>query len=1258
MKKKLFLLSFILLITLPFFLAIKDSPVQSYTDFFIRGGHHATESYYSWSSENFGSNHSGDVWRLVPFSLFYFLFTNVLKLSSGISQLIICGSLFLIGFFSYIKVVPRLLEDFNLNSVAIKLSAFFYVFNTYTLTQFGNSFLLVIPYLILPLQILLLLKAFETKRYLKFTVFLAIINAVCFGINLIFNVISFLVLTAVAIIKLNKRARVRPKLLLGFFLTSYALTLMLCSFWILPQVFSSLTDPTTTHYVLNSEQFYNSDSSALHVLRGLGEWGFFGSQNGIPYNNFATTFKLNPLVIIAGYLFPFLAISAVFFYQQNRKLHKQIVWLIVALALIFIIIIGTYPSFPTSSVMGQAFKRIPFAMAFRNTYKFASIEMLLICLLLTISLSGISNNWISKKKWLLRLGGITVAAFICINAFPFFTNQIYSKSIQINKIPPYWQSTASFINTQPNSGSNSVFMLPNQYFEALRWDGTLKAFSRNLEETLFRPNVVHNSCKGCGQYLTSNFLEYTYNNLSSPGIFKLLGLTGNSLVIQRNDFDSKYYNVQTPEEVKSLLVSQKDVEKTKTIGALDTYKINKNEVNPLFYSPRKIIATNSLNSFSAIANQNDRSASLILSNTLGTKDTYTTPHSNYYQPLFRSNNTLIDTSKATSDVKTPRKDSFKLTNSTTTANYRVSYTSVDGNYTLNLRRLVNPISINGRQVTDATNGTIDLKLGDYGTSPIVVEIQQHSLLLKPNKSNNELGNFAFNPNDSSAKVYSTRSLGPNLAMNGSLEAGTWQPKVGNCAQTTPNAQINMKLQKGGASDGTSSLLLYAKDDSACTYTPPLSNFHSGTYYFSFDAKRVRGSNPSYCVWNGKECVTYSKVNGKSEWTSHAQAVYLNSNASNFYLYLYAQKANYVESQAQYDNVKIYSLSQPIKTIRYALPAGNSKIDTVRLNSGKQSFQTNLTLSPNNLIDNGSFKDGPWQSKAQNCTDKTGTSTLGMKVVKDSVVGAALKLSTSGLITACTNSAYANNYTKGGIYLATFKYRVLNGKTAKVCIWNGRTCIASKDFTPKDHTWHSASELVVTDKGYQPLSVYLYAPEGTASDILYTDISMRQIENSFVNSYSLSNDTLHEIAPAKLSFKEIDPTRYELDVATTDPSLVTFSQSYHPDWKAYVVKSTPKTLLQKLKWNVGLWKRYSIPNSQHIVANGYANGWWIDPVHIPSSFQASTGRYHMIIDYSPQSLVNMGLVVSGVTLVGCVGYLVRSYLPKRRHFKGWRYVGRR
>ncbi|MEA2020142.1 MAG: hypothetical protein U9M98_00225 [Patescibacteria group bacterium] len=67
-------------------------------------------------------------------------------------------------------------------------------------------------------------------------------------------------------------------------------------------------------------------------------------------------------------------------------------------------------------------------------------------------------------------------------------------------------------------------------------------------------------------------------------------------------------------------------------------------------------------------------------------------------------------------------------------------------------------------------------------------------------------------------------------------------------------------------------------------------------------------------------------------------------------------------------------------------------------------------------------------------------------------------------------------------------------------------------------------------------------------------------------------------------------------------------------------------------------------AEHIKVNGYANSWYIDPTRICADADICTenadGSYDMelVVEFFPQRLFYLGLLISSLTLVGCVSYL--------------------
>lgn len=113
---------------------------------------------------------------------------------------------------------------------------------------------------------------------------------------------------------------------------------------------------------------------------------------------------------------------------------------------------------------------------------------------------------------------------------------------------------------------------------------------------------------------------------------------------------------------------------------------------------------------------------------------------------------------------------------------------------------------------------------------------------------------------------------------------------------------------------------------------------------------------------------------------------------------------------------------------------------------------------------------------------------------------------------------------------------------------------------------------------------------------------------------------------EISFKRVSPTLYRVKVKNSSgPFYLVFLESFHPQWKAYK---------GNVNWFQALLQK-PIEEERHLRANGYANSWYID----------DKGDFEMTLYFWPQSLVYLGLIISGITLLICTIFLVKSLLPE-------------
>lgn len=108
--------------------------------------------------------------------------------------------------------------------------------------------------------------------------------------------------------------------------------------------------------------------------------------------------------------------------------------------------------------------------------------------------------------------------------------------------------------------------------------------------------------------------------------------------------------------------------------------------------------------------------------------------------------------------------------------------------------------------------------------------------------------------------------------------------------------------------------------------------------------------------------------------------------------------------------------------------------------------------------------------------------------------------------------------------------------------------------------------------------------------------------------------------------KINPTQYLIEVNSSEPFVLVFSEPYNPQWKIYD---------GSISWIETLWTK-PIEDDKHFIVNGYSNGWFIN----------KTGEFEFSLYYFPQTYVYLGFILTGMSFVGCIGYFI--FYWRREH----------
>jgi len=171
----------------------------------------------------------------------------------------------------------------------------------------------------------------------------------------------------------------------------------------------------------------------------------------------------------------------------------------------------------------------------------------------------------------------------------------------------------------------------------------------------------------------------------------------------------------------------------------------------------------------------------------------------------------------------------------------------------------------------------------------------------------------------------------------------------------------------------------------------------------------------------------------------------------------------------------------------------------------------------------------------------------------------------------------------------------------------------------------ASLIYVDD---QPLPIQERPDHNRGEIQLYGNLALREGTHCLrVQEKRAFQVYLVEIKPSMLSrpapdyksgayeIKKLNPTKYIATVMTRDaPSTLILDQNFNAEWKAMLHQPG----------------QAPIPLKTHFEVDGYANGW-----EVPESKVGTK----IVMEYTPQQLLSVGVLLSLLSLLGCLLYLM-------------------
>lgn len=333
---------------------------------------------------------------------------------------------------------------------------------------------------------------------------------------------------------------------------------------------------------------------------------------------------------------------------------------------------------------------------------------------------------------------------------------------------------------------------------------------------------------------------------------------------------------------------------------------------------------------------------------------------------------------------------------------------------------------------------------------------------------------------------------------------------------------------------------------------------------------------------------------------------------------------------------------------------------VSLVEGENMFEyRNPNLILRNAIKNPSFENGVWQKEVGDCNafDKNAILAMHLNNEEKTEGDRSLQLEATQHI-ACTSQKVS---VKGGAsYMFSFDYQSPNARVATYYFGfdDKEKTVLTENIDIKNPSWNTFSKVIrIPERATGAnLFVYAYSTDGKTNIVnRYDNFKLIELPDISDRYYWVSEPKNVLKEPDSITFDLVNPTKKLVHIrGATTPFFLGMSESYHPQWQVQMNDDNVQGLLDA-------WIPFVRPNrigdEFHYKLNDFLNGWHVDPEELCKNgnracVKHADGSYdmEMVIEFFPQRWFYIGLLVSGATLVGCVGYLGYDWVRGRRGIK--------
>ena len=283
-----------------------------------------------------------------------------------------------------------------------------------------------------------------------------------------------------------------------------------------------------------------ASSASLEVLRGLGNWFFYGREGIGPWILQSPQYMEAIGLLLVGFAIPVLAVVAA---VRTRWLHRAY---FVALVLVgTVVAVGVYP-YDDPSLVGRLFKAFAegstLGLALRSTPRAVPLVALGIAMLLG---AGISAYAASRPRIAFGAAGVVVVLAI-VNLAPAWQADLVEPNLsRPTDVPRYWHDAAAHLDAR--GGDTRVLEIPGQDFAAYRWGTTGDPLLPGItDRSWVGRELVPYGSKPAADLLTAFDRRFQEGVLDPAAIAPVARLFAAGDVVVRNDLAFERYRTPRP----------------------------------------------------------------------------------------------------------------------------------------------------------------------------------------------------------------------------------------------------------------------------------------------------------------------------------------------------------------------------------------------------------------------------------------------------------------------------------------------------------------------------------------------------------------------------------------------------------------------------------------------------------------------------------------------------------------------------------------